>query len=495
MKNTLAIFLILFIDQYSHAQNRANIWELSYSDTIAIPNSQINFNSGKADTSSVYRPMAFWNTDASICDSNGNLLFYTNGLYIGNKKFDTLLNSVNFNPGWATTFYEPYGLAACQGAFIIPFPGHSNQYYIFYITGEEFFGNNQTQLQPFHLSYSLIDMALDNGLGGIDTNKKNLYAIQDTLTWGRLTGVKHANGRDWWVIIHRYYSNKYYKLLVTPDSIYGPYSQNIGSVVTTDIGGQATFSPDGSKFAMISPNYTLDYMNFDRCSGDFFNSQIINVPYADSNQTIGCSFSPNSRFLYVSSLYTLWQYDTWATDIASSAIKIAVYDSFVVQKVPVLFFMHQLAPDGKIYLGTWNGMEYLHVINSPDSLGIACDFTQHSFIIPYYNFTVPSFPNYDLGALIGSPCDTLNGIKQVAANTTQLSIYPNPAFNQLNITYNISQQSTLELFDVLGREIMRLTLYPYFKSRIIDVTDLTAGIYELRLITGNEETVKKFVKE
>ena len=65
-------------------------------------------------------------------------------------------------------------------------------------------------------------MNLDSGLGGIVENKKNIFIIQDTLTLGRLTGVKHANGRDWWIMIHRYYSDEYYKLLVTPDKIYGP---------------------------------------------------------------------------------------------------------------------------------------------------------------------------------------------------------------------------------------------------------------------------------
>jgi len=51
--------------------------------------------------------------------------------------------------------------------------------------------------------------------------------------------------------MHRYYSDKYYKILLTPDGIEGPSEQIIGSVITQDIGLQATFSPDGSRFCFL----------------------------------------------------------------------------------------------------------------------------------------------------------------------------------------------------------------------------------------------------
>ncbi len=495
MKRVLVILFLISINRYSNAQNRSNVWELSYNDTLAYPNCGINFNSGKADTFTVYRTMAFFNTDASICDSNGNLLFYTNGVYISNKNNDTLFNSSNFDTGWATAYYGSEGLGFDQGEFIIPFPEHQSDYYLFYITGEQIYRQGQYAIQPLHLSYSVVDMNLDNGLGGVVADKKNIFAIQDTLLQGYITGVKHANGRDWWIIAHKYFSNEYYKLLVTPDSIHGPYTQNIGSELIYNASGQSVFSPDGSKFAMLGPTYVLDYMNFDRCTGDFYNSQTINIPNIDSDLTIGCSFSPGGRFLYVSTRFTLWQYDTWASNISSSGIKVGVYDNFEDSSIDVVFFTHTLAPDSKIYISTFNSTLHLHAINSPDSLGTACNFIQHSFVLPQWNISIPSFPNYDLGALSGSPCDTLNGINQLAINSNQLSIYPNPTTNLLNINYSISQQSTADLFDVLGRKIKEFTLYPYYKSRIIHVNQLLPGIYELRLVIDNEELVKKFVKE
>lgn len=89
------------------------------------------------------------------------------------------------------------------------------------------------------------------------------------MLWGGLTAIKHANGRDWWVIAHRFHTSKYYKLLLTPQGIQGIYEQIIGSDSMNDIGVQATFSPDGSKYCISNYGGWFDYMNFDRCSGEF----------------------------------------------------------------------------------------------------------------------------------------------------------------------------------------------------------------------------------
>ncbi|HRF38555.1 MAG TPA: hypothetical protein PK198_07190, partial [Saprospiraceae bacterium] len=71
------------------------------------------------------------------------------------------------------------------------------------------------------------------------------------------------------------------------------------------------------------------------------------------------------------------------------------------------FYLAQLAPDGKIYINSNNGVRYLHVINQPDSLGLACDVCQHCVELPSINaLSLPNFPNYRLHHLEGSPCDT-----------------------------------------------------------------------------------------
>ncbi len=103
------------------------------------------------------------------------------------------------------------------------------------------YANGSNFTQPLHLNLSEIDMDGDNGLGEMMLNKKNLLIVEDTLIQGRITACKHANGRDWWIVAHRYHSDLYYKILLSPESIEVTH-QNIGSIFnSSDIYGMAVF--------------------------------------------------------------------------------------------------------------------------------------------------------------------------------------------------------------------------------------------------------------
>ncbi|MBK7390312.1 MAG: hypothetical protein IPI23_14930 [Bacteroidetes bacterium] len=234
----------------------------------------------------------------------------------------------------------------------------------------------------------MVDLSLDNGLGAIVPNEKGVILITDTLFTGKMTACRHGNGRDWWVLTHKYDSDIFYRLLITPDTIMVD-SLQIGSHVLWDFGGQAIFSPDGNKYALITQNLLVDIFDFDRCTGSLSNHVTTLIP--DSvNGNFGASISNNNRFLYVGSFYKIWQFDLFASDIPNSIIQVAQWDT-VSSPFPTLFFLHQLAPDGKIYLSTWNGCDVLHVIESPDSLGLAC-VLQNEILLPRANVSVPISP-------------------------------------------------------------------------------------------------------
>lgn len=488
VRSKISLLCLLICCRVSHAQNRDNVWILSYQSGPIYFSCGVEFNSGIADTFTVDKKLKFFITNASICDTGGNMLFYTNGLYVANRNHDTLLNSKDFNSGFWTDFYDPSGMGISQGAIAIPRPNNASKYFLFYQTGE--YGEYYDKLYAsLHLSVSEIDMNLDGGLGGIPDNEKNFYLIDDTLTWGRLSACKHANGRDWWLFSHKAYSNLYYKFLIQPDTILGPYEQSIGSIVEIDKFGMACFSPDGNKYAQLSYNDTLDIFDFDRCTGELSNPVKIVLP---DSLGVGCSFSPNSRFLYLTQPLALYQVDMWAADIASSLMKIADYDGWTDPKainLPSWFLMPQLAPDNKIYIGTWNSTFVFHVINQPDSLGSGCDFQQHSFPLPSPNICVPNFPNYDLGPSPGSPCDTLFNNSPVITQDFQLKLSPNPSSSLLNIEYHSNEVLQFKLFDVTGVLKKEITLYPYFSNRLLHVEDLAEGIY-LAVVTSQNKIVK-----
>ena len=74
----------------------------------------------------------------------------------------------------------------------------------------------------------------------------------------------------------------------------------------------------------------------------------------------------------------------------------------------------------------------MHVINQPDSLGLACNFQFNGQqCITTNTWNLPNMVNYKLGALVGSGCDTV--VATTSPQTPEgglkdrIQVYPNPA--------------------------------------------------------------------
>jgi hypothetical protein len=448
----------------------------------------MDFTSGVLNVSPQSRLMNFNETNGVICDTNGIFLFSSNGIWIANAHNDTMLNGSNLNPGSWTSTRDSFGLTLPQGNLIIPDPGNNSRYFLFHLTIDDYGGT----YAALHLYYSAIDMALDSGLGAV--TQKNVILLNDTIVPGALTACKHGNGRDWWVLLHENNSNKYYKYLLTTTGIFGPDTQSIGSVRDARF-GQCAFSPDGNYFAHYEPTLNdLDIFSFDRCTGTFSNP--IHIVINDSAFAGGLAFSPNSQILYVSSQNYVYQFNLNASSIPASKTIVAIWDSSFSPSPPfaTTFYLSQLAPDGKIYINTPNSTLVMHVINYPDSLGMACDVQQHGITLPAKNaFTIANHPNYFLSALTGSACDTISSIHDLEAQTYNILIYPNPVSdNSFNISYSpeYNSKGKLEIFNALGVRIISLDLSTWPIMHRIDASNLLPGIYFLTISTSKKNSTK-----
>ena len=175
------LFLLLTsMPQLLNAQHN-NIWQLGYNSGF-YPQIEINFNSGIPAVTNFNRPMNFRACNASICDNNGNLLFYTNGIYIANANHDTMQNGSGLNPGAFTNAWKQNGLPLWQGALIIPWPDSLHKYFLFHETPNY---DTNVSYRPKELYYSIIDMSLNSGLGAVI--QKNDILINDTLEFAMLT--------------------------------------------------------------------------------------------------------------------------------------------------------------------------------------------------------------------------------------------------------------------------------------------------------------------
>ena len=473
---------------------RDNIWLFGYGSANSEPPfgwTTLDFANDSLVIFYQHRYIDLFQENASICDTNGNLLFYTNGVKIANASNQLMLNGDELNPGIFTSAY-PSGLPMSQGALALPLPGSDS----LYVLVHGYLNVYEDPVDPLvcmsNLYYSIIDMSKASGLGAVI--EKNVEILADTLAFGKITAVRHGNGRDWWVVAPENSTNCYYRFLLTPNGLSGPEKQCIGNVVKDGL-GQAVFSPDGAKYArndLIGGYLVADLLNvydFNRCSGLLSNQY--QLAYADSALSGGIAFSPNSRYLYVSHYTKIFQFDMEAVDLGASMTTVAVYDGFVAPAA-TRFFLAQLAPNNKIYICSPNGVNYLHVINHPDEPGLACEVVQHGLELPAYSLTMPNYANFRLGKWEGSPCDTIvvTGTK-LAFPFPEVAVYPNPACDYLMVEYKggIGKSLHFSLFDVLGRMEMHEELSGEAASQRIDLSGFAPGLYFFK-IERNGQAVK-----
>ena len=489
MTKILLLFFVFYGETFS--QGISNRWVMGYSCCQPeFGGMDIDFSNDSAEIFIKQRYMNINCTVGSISDRNGDLLFVSNGIYIANALDDTMQNGSGINPASYTTSRNQWGLALPQANLVIPFPDDSTKYYLFHETCDDVGATYAT----LFLYYSIIDMTLDGGLGAVI--QKNTVLLNDSLVEGRIIGCKHANGRDWWVIVHQYNTSMIYKYLITPQGISGPTMQDL--FTPRDVWfGQALFSPQGDKFAYYEPFGDLDIFDFDRCTGDF--SNFIHIEINDSAVAGGAAFSSSGRFLYISSVDYIYQFDMNASNIDSSKIVVGIYDGYREQGFYQNFYLAALAPDNKIYINTGNGSRYFHVINSPDSAGIACDFVQRGLPLPRWNaFTIPNYPNYFLGAEGSTVCDSLpTGISDIIGPIEAFSVFPNPVrdllfvnhsliepVREISITNSLGQNETVEFNSLNSGEYLQ-----------VDMSHFSSGVYYVQMRTEKNVVSRKIVKE
>ena len=366
-----------------------------------------------------------------ISDETGNLLFSTNCHEISNADNELMENGCNLNFKYNIPLSYEQGSIIFQGAIAIPDPANTQLYHLFHVSADI----PGDALVGTHLLHTQIDMSLENGKGAV--TEKNSVILEDTILPGGLTATRHANGRDWWLVIFKYGEPVYYKILLTPNGIFNLGTEPLPERMIVDHEGTVLFSPDGGKLVVISTDYDandhqwLYLFGFDRCSGLLSNmekiyyTKRINPYYCTtarySGHAYGCNFSPNSRYLYLAGRWGVFQADLWAADIYGSLKVVANFDGFRDEDGPghafegwTTFGWSQLGPDGRIYGSTLYPSKYFHVTEQPNNPGLECKFEQHSFKIKGLNhYTVPNYPNYHLGSLEGSGCDTLGIEKAV----------------------------------------------------------------------------------
>ncbi len=328
MKKQLLLFVaIAFATQNLLAQKESWNWYFGN-------NAGVSFSSGS--------PVALTNGAllthegvATISDNSGTLLFYTDGITVYNASHLTMANGTGLEG-------DP---SATQAAIIVQRPLSSTEFYIF--TMDDAAGSSG-------LRYSIVDMTLNAGLGGVTSKNILVYASAKE----KVTSVKHANGTDFWIIVNSSATDDIRAFQLTSSGVnMNAVVSNIGPINQGNATGSSGYikaSRQNNRLAMASMyNSKFVIVNFDNSTGIADSSSRISFGSSSAtNFAYGVEFSPDGSKLYGTTLNlpeVLLQFDL------SSGIDSIIFntrDTLDIRLVssPCIsaFGALQLAPDGKI---------------------------------------------------------------------------------------------------------------------------------------------------
>lgn len=188
------------IKEYDSLDQRANIWYFGQ-------NAGIDFNPlPEGPAVPITGPVNSPEGVSVISDRNGQVVFSTDGYHVYDKLGQdiTPAGGIGGEPG------------STQSALIIPVPGDETLYYIF--TTQEIHGTG-----TYELRYSLFDLKLNNGVGGLA--EYNILLFKPS--------TERITGDDNWLIAHEFGNNTFRAYRVTANGLSNPVISSVGSDHTT----------------------------------------------------------------------------------------------------------------------------------------------------------------------------------------------------------------------------------------------------------------------
>ena len=360
-KQLLFITFFVFISITLQAQYEAAHW--FFGDHAGL-----DFNSGTP----VREPGGQISTEegcSSISNACGDLLFYTDGITIWNANHQTMQNGTGLQGDDSST----------QSGIVVPKPDDRHIYYVFTVD-DAFSSPSQNGMQ-----YSVVDMTLDGGLGGVVPGQKNIRLVETASE--KVTAVISSDGSSVWVLTlaprtndtsamyHTFGTNMntFYAFRITSSGV-----QNTATVSQLPLNifngiGYMKASPDGTKIAIANAlDNTAYLLDFDDTTGVVSNPVQLTLNMANDSP-YGVEFSPDSSKLYLSDWYDrLTQFDLSNNNQATIISTNTNYRAAL-----------QLGLDGKIYrpytTGYGSNQNMVSVIENPNEAGAACNY-RHRYI-------------------------------------------------------------------------------------------------------------------
>ncbi len=393
------LILALLFSARSHAQPFNNVW-------IFGAQSGIDFNTSppkpvKSITSfppPAPSPFVLPYYISSICDSSGNLLFYTDGITLWNK-----------NKKEVKRYLGRWPWSGLMMPLILPYPGHDSLYYLFGVSDHSY-ANKLQYLTIRAKSGSDVEIVYPEP-STIDNYYTRLLDNASVL----VAGTHACNRKDVWIVAEA--NGSLYSFLVTdrgvnPTPVVSSFPDILPAGFINAGYGNMKFSASGERMILPSaPDHAIFVFDFDNQTGKF--SSPLKITTGDAEEFEDAELSPDGTKLYYASeiqsanaeipgsFHDVYQFDLNAGNISSiQATKLKIsYSEHEACSPRVCFFVYktlQLGPDEKIYISQRTASIDLDhaatVIEFPNKAGKNCFYKyngldlKQKFSIINYNY-------------------------------------------------------------------------------------------------------------
>lgn len=328
----------------------------------------LNFASGTPVADVLNSQMTAGEGCITVSDASGALQFYSDGVTVYGKNHQPL-NDPQVNPLFGHK-------SNSQTAIAFPDPNDSTRHYIFTIGPMD---QGQSELY-----YTLVTTD-SQGVQSLNPMNVPVPIPGGAKLNEQITAVPNCDGSGYWVIVHDKTGtgglDNFLAYQITESSGVSA-SPSISHVALPATIGVIKASPNGRMIAQATRGgggpMRAAIFNFNQVSGSLTLRSVVD------HGSYGCSFSPDSKLLYMGGDFvqpsgpfagTVYQYDLTVADGNLNGTAILIASLFG----GIDFLPLQLGPDGKIYFSL-NGSHILPVINFPNlrctaALPNACGFT------------------------------------------------------------------------------------------------------------------------
>lgn len=292
-----------------------------------------------------------------VTDASGTLQFWSNGQIVFNRDNVAMVNGSGLlgNP------------SATQTAAAFPLLSQPGKYVVATTSTDVGRGPYGT------LTYSIVDMALDGGLGAVVVGQKNLPLGAANSASEALTAIPNSEGTGFWVVTYTNVSPNIIAYEFDGDGYAGTAVVSVLPSNNLNGYGSLNLSADGSQLLALTNGFgqssgrslsTLRSLAFDAATGSI--TQLFEWAGSNASGTHGytADYSPSGEYVYFSRIFSGGSLYRYTIAGASSAAEIKGSE-LLVGSTGTTGGQVKRAPDGRMYVAN-SGTNTLSVVNTPD---------------------------------------------------------------------------------------------------------------------------------